>query len=97
LIYIYNLFITLFYYIFFLINFFSHFSVTCLSLFEKPAKNPTLQLDAEEQKAVNEPLSWGRLRYVQILTTRANLMAALSEVNSPVSLSYHLHFFPIAG
>jgi len=38
------------------------------------------QIDVEEQKALDEPLSWGRLRYVQILNARAQLLAKLGEV-----------------
>lgn len=64
------------------------FLVACLSLFEKQRKNLAGgQLDADEQKAYNEALSWGRLRYVHILTARANLMAALSEAKVPFVLA----------
>jgi hypothetical protein len=52
-----------------------------LSIFEKQ------KLDTDEQKAYNEALSWGRLRYVHILTARANLMAALAEAKVPFILA----------
>jgi hypothetical protein len=64
-------------------TFSSCFQVTCMSMFEKDkkGKNKVALLEADEQKEYNEALSWGRLRYVHILTARANLMAALAEAS----------------
>uniref|UniRef100_A0A915LY45 Nucleotide-diphospho-sugar transferase domain-containing protein n=1 Tax=Meloidogyne javanica TaxID=6303 RepID=A0A915LY45_MELJA len=45
------------------------------------------QIDVEEQKALDEPLSWGRLRYVQILNARAQLLAKLGEESIPFVLT----------
>ncbi|KAF7638051.1 hypothetical protein Mgra_00002505, partial [Meloidogyne graminicola] len=59
--------------------------VTCLSLFE--ANNNNTKIDFEEQKALDEPLNWGRLRYVQILNTRAMLLSKLGEESLPFVLA----------
>lgn len=61
--------------------------ITCLALWEEQLTgsggNVLPAMGTEQLKALSEPLSWGRLRYVQILTARANLMAALAEAKVP--------------
>ncbi|CAK5021087.1 unnamed protein product [Meloidogyne enterolobii] len=41
----------------------------------------------KKQKALDEPLSWGRLRYVQILNARAQLLSKLGEESIPFVLA----------